>query len=127
MSMMCTSPGFESHMRGAGTLRRRRVSQSDDVDDDEEEEDGTPAPSAPTRTVPKRSAYVLIIYSDVTRMNTDVRAEKTRHAVKAAVTPVQFEDSDEEEQSNMDAADTSDNDGEDGTPIPRRPQRQRFV
>ena len=126
MSMMCTSLSFEFHMRGAGMLRRRRVSQSDD-DDDEEEEDGNPAPSAPIRTVPKRSAYVLIICSKVTCMNPDIRAEKTRRAVKAAVTPIKREDSDEEEQSNMDAADTSDDDEEDGTPMPRRPQKQRFV
>ncbi len=43
--------------------RRRRLSQSDDESDEETptERGGTPLSVAPTRVMPRRSAYVIII------------------------------------------------------------------
>ncbi|KZT66150.1 hypothetical protein DAEQUDRAFT_730656 [Daedalea quercina L-15889] len=92
MSSMPPSPKSKTR----GKAKRRRLSESDEESDEDEE--GTPAPSAqPTRTVPKRSV-----------------AEKTRRAVKAAVIPVKFEESDEEEEQN----DEDEND-EESTPVPK--------
>ncbi|EPS93226.1 hypothetical protein FOMPIDRAFT_1056181 [Fomitopsis schrenkii] len=101
-------PSPRSKVRGKA--KRRRLSHSDDESD--EDDNGTPAPSAPTRTVPKRSA-----------------AEKTRRAVKAAVTPVNIEDSDEDEEESEDEDEAEgggdeDEDGEDRTPMPKRLTKQ---
>ncbi|KAH9837531.1 nuclear condensing complex subunit [Rhodofomes roseus] len=86
--------------KSRGKAKRRRLSESDD-ESDEEEDEGTPAPTAvPTRNVPKRSA-----------------AEKTRRAVKAAVTPVKIEESDEEEPEEEE---DEKEDDEESTPVPRR-------
>ena len=60
-------------------------------------------------------------------MNLCARAEKTRRAVKVAVTPVKLEDSDEEEEADEGPVDTSDDEEDDHTPIPRRAKKQRYV
>lgn len=60
-------------------------------------------------------------------MNLCVRAERTRRAVKVAVTPVKLEDSDEEEEADEGPVDTSDDEEDDRTPIRRRSKRQMYV